>query len=70
MMQETSPSRATTDDYVEFWAAGAKVTGEFHCSQCGYGVAIVRALPVCPMCGGASWEQAPWSPFSRSNSTL
>ena len=44
MMQETRAARAATDDYVEFWAAGATVKGEFHCSECGYGVAIVRTL--------------------------
>ena len=69
MMQDARASRATTDDYVEFWAAGATVKGEFHCSECGYGVAIVSALPLCPMCGGASWEQAPWRPFTRLSST-
>jgi rubrerythrin len=69
MMQDARASRATTEDYVEFWAAGATVKGEFHCSECGYGVAIVRALPPCPMCGGTSWEQAPWRPFTRSNWT-
>jgi rubredoxin len=70
MMQETRAPRAATDEYVEFWAAGAVVKGEFQCSECGYGVAIVRALPLCPMCGGKSWEQTPWSPFTRSGSPL
>ena len=42
----------------------------FHCSSCGYGVTIVRALPICPMCGGSSWEQSTWSPFSRSRQRL
>ena len=59
-------SRVPADDYVEFWATGQAVKGEFHCSECGYGVTIVRALPLCPMCGGTSWEQSPWSPFSRA----
>jgi rubredoxin len=70
MTQGIDTSRAETDDYVEFWAAGQTVKGEFHCSGCGYGVTIVRALPVCPMCGGTSWEQFPWSPFTRSHETL
>ena len=66
MTRETeTPSRAV-DDYVEFWTAGEAVKGEFHCSDCGYGVTIVRSLPLCPMCGGSSWEQTPWSPFRRS----
>jgi len=64
------PFGATTDGYVQFWAAGTTAKGEFHCSECGYGITIVRALPVCPMCGGTSWEQSQWSPFSRSGSTL
>ena len=70
MTQGIETSRAGTDDYVEFLAAGQVVTGEFHCSECGYGVAIVRALPLCPMCGGESWEQAPWSPFTRAKQLL
>jgi len=57
---------AAIGDYVEFWSAGQPVKGEFHCSECGYGVTIVRALPVCPMCGGTEWEQSPWSPFTRA----
>jgi hypothetical protein len=65
---ETTP--AAEGDYVEFWAAGQLVKGEFHCSDCGYGVTIVRALPLCPMCGGASWEQSPWSPFKRTHQPL
>jgi rubrerythrin len=70
MVRETGTSRTPLDDYVEFRATGDIVKGEYHCSQCGYGVAIVRALPLCPMCGGSSWEQTAWSPFSRADSTL
>jgi hypothetical protein len=66
MMRETETPRTAVDDYVEFWEAGEVVKGEFHCSDCGYGVTIVRELPLCPMCGGSSWEQTPWSPFRRS----
>jgi rubrerythrin len=69
-MQETGVSRTSADDFVEFWPAGKKVNGEFHCSECGYGVAIVRVLPVCPMCGGDSWEESGWSPFTRSKALL
>jgi rubrerythrin len=54
------------DDYVEFWPAGVPAKGEFHCSECGYGVTVHRALPVCPMCGSGAWEQSDWHPFSRS----
>jgi len=70
MLQETETSRGVTDDYVEFRAAGDMVKGEFHCAECGYGVTIVRALPLCPMCGGSSWEASLWSPFKRATSTL
>jgi rubrerythrin len=70
MTHGIEPSRLATDDYVEFWATGQSVTGEFHCSDCGYGVTIVRALPPCPMCGGESWEQTAWSPFTRSHQLL
>jgi rubrerythrin len=42
--------------YVPFYAAGTAAAGEFHCSDCGYGVSVQQQLPVCPMCGGTSWE--------------
>ena len=58
--------RESTDDFVEFLSAGAHVKGEFHCAECGYGVTVYRALPVCPMCGGAQWEQSAWSPLTRA----
>ena len=70
MTQGVETTRGVVDDYVEFWKAGATVTGEFHCSECGYGVTIVRALPSCPICGGSAWEQFPWSPFKRSQQLL
>lgn len=50
-------------DYVAFVSAGEHVKGEFHCSECGYGVIVYRELPICPMCGNATWEQSAWSPF-------
>jgi hypothetical protein len=52
-------------DYVEFLATGDRAKGEYHCSDCGYGVTVYRALPRCPMCGGRTWEHTAWSPFSR-----
>jgi rubrerythrin len=70
MTRGTELSRSATDDYVEFWETGQSVKGEFHCSDCGYGVTIVRALPLCPMCGGKSWEQFAWSPFTRSRQRI
>jgi hypothetical protein len=54
-------------DFVEFFATGERVKGEYHCSECRYGVTIYTALPRCPMCGGGSWEHTTWSPFSREH---
>ena len=56
-------------DFVDFLAAGAHVKGEFHCAGCGYGVIVHSTLPVCPMCGGAEWEQSAWSPLTRARSS-
>jgi rubrerythrin len=58
--------RSAEFDYVQFWSAGDNAKGEFHCSECGYGVTVHRTLPQCPMCSGDSWEQSPWSPMSRA----
>jgi len=45
------------DGFVAFLAAGEPAVGEFRCSECGYGISISRVkLPLCPMCGGTSWE--------------
>jgi len=57
---------AGADDFVRFCAAGDSAKGEFRCSECAYGVTVHTTLPVCPMCAGESWEQVPWSPFSRA----
>ena len=70
MMQDTTTVRVAPDEFVEFLVTGAAVKGEFHCSECGYGVTIVRALPVCPMCRGTSWERSAWSPFDKEPSLL
>ena len=66
MIQDVQASGSVEGDAVEFLATGDTVKGEFHCSACGYGVTVCRTLPVCPMCGGESWEQAAWSPFGRA----
>lgn len=55
------------DGFVQFLASGERVKGEFHCSECGYGVTVFTVLPRCPMCGGSAWEQSTWSPFARAN---
>jgi hypothetical protein len=52
--------------WVDCRQSGESAKGEYHCSSCGYGVAIYRTLPLCPMCGGTSWEAADWSPFARA----
>ena len=44
--------------YVEFAASGEDAGGEFQCAECGYGIAVQRKLPQCPMCGGTAWERA------------
>jgi hypothetical protein len=36
----------------------------FLCSGCGYGARAKIAPERCPMCGGSTWEYAPWRPFS------
>ena len=64
--KRSDASSETSDGFVAFLAAGDVVKGEFHCADCGYGVTVYRALPVCPMCAGSSWEQAPWSPLTRA----
>ena len=63
-MVEQQPSSVVTDDFVEFWRAGVAAKGEFHCSECRYGVTIHNTLPTCPMCGCESWEQTAWHPFT------
>jgi rubredoxin len=49
---------------------GAPAKGEFHCSDCGYGVTVHTKLPRCPMCGGGAWEQVDWHPFTRDRHLL
>ena len=65
-MVEEQRSGRPAADFVQFWPTGVHVKGEFHCSECGYGVTIHRELPVCPMCGGEAWEPTTWSPFARA----
>jgi len=70
MSELQAAERESAGDYVHFVRAGAHVKGEFHCAECGYGVTVYRALPVCPMCGGIEWEQSAWSPLSRARGVL
>ena len=45
---------------------GASVKGQFHCTECGYGVTVSRELPRCPMCAGEEWHQSAWTPISNA----
>ena len=44
--------------------AGARGAGEYRCLECGYGIVTFSLVPTCPMCHGAHWEAARWSPFT------
>ena len=51
-----SPLPFDISGFVDFEVAGTDVSGEFRCSDCGYGAVVRRVLPACPMCGGTVWE--------------
>jgi rubrerythrin len=53
-------------DYVEFLTTGMAAAGEYHCSECGYGVTVHSTLPQCPMCSSTTWEPHAWTPFTRA----
>jgi rubrerythrin len=61
MLDEARKLDSTGADFVEFAATGAPAAGAFHCSGCGYGVSVQETLPRCPMCGGTTWERAPFA---------
>jgi hypothetical protein len=44
--------------------AGARGAGDYRCLDCGYGIVTFGLVPTCPMCHGAQWESARWSPFT------
>lgn len=56
MAEGTTLESLEAAGYVEFAAAGQRAVGDYHCSECGYGIAVQQRLPVCPMCSGESWE--------------
>lgn len=64
-MRKGQAGRASADEFVEFRTTGDAATGEHRCAECGYGIAVYRRLPVCPMCGGETWEPTAWRPFRR-----
>lgn len=53
-----SPVQAALEDpdFVELTLAGAEVSGELRCADCGYGAVVHRVVPLCPMCSGTVWE--------------
>jgi rubredoxin len=66
MLEDVRSADLRDGVYVESVAAGTVVAGEYHCSDCGYGVTLRAVLPACPMCSGTSWDQVAWSPFTRA----
>jgi hypothetical protein len=56
-----APVDAQLDEsgFVDFAVTGTTISGEFRCSDCGYGAVVQRVLPPCPMCGGTVWETRP-----------
>lgn len=55
MLEERNVDSADAE-FIEFVRAGSTASGEFHCSNCGYGIAVYGSLPQCPMCAGTTWE--------------
>jgi lipopolysaccharide biosynthesis regulator YciM len=47
------------------FSAGTAATGDFSCTECGYGITVRSLLPECPMCRGLEWEELSKSPYSR-----
>ena len=70
MLEISHASDQSSDEFVEFVAAGQQAKGEYHCAECGYGVIVCKELPRCPMCGNAAWEQSAWSPFARARNVI
>lgn len=68
MIEPRSSGRDTPgrDGVPVFLVAGTPAIGEFRCAACGYGVAVRRLLPQCPMCRGLAWEDPATSPYGRS----
>jgi len=66
MLDEARHAAQSEGDFVDFYAAGSAARGEFHCSDCGYGVTVHATLPQCPMCACTTWEPADWTPITRA----
>jgi rubrerythrin len=69
-VERVAGGREAPADYVPFALAGDSARGEYHCSECGYGVTVYRELPRCPMCSNEQWEPSTWSPFARARNVL
>ena len=37
-------------------AKPARITVEFRCAECGYGIMISGEIPTCPMCRASAWQ--------------
>jgi hypothetical protein len=68
-MVESGFPHVASDEFVAFWESGASATGEFRCSECGHVVTVSHVLPRCATCGGESWQQTEWHPFTRRQET-
>jgi rubrerythrin len=62
---ERIPESGEQEEFVAFLVTGQPAAGEFHCSQCGYGVVVQLQLPRCPMCSGTAWEETNWGAIRR-----
>jgi hypothetical protein len=62
MLDEARKLDSTGGDFVELVKTGAPAAGAFHCCGCRYGITIQAKLPLCPMCGGTTWERTPSGP--------
>ena len=71
MLIEEGRSEAAVDDGAPvFLASGDRAVGEFHCADCGYGIAIRTVVPRCPMCGSEVWEPSRTSAVARERADL
>jgi hypothetical protein len=53
---EIEERRSDADAHAaEIRATGEAAEGPHRCVACGYGVAVYRVLPTCPMCAGDLW---------------
>jgi hypothetical protein len=70
VIEDVRPFEDAPDGFVVLHAVGTKVAAACRCSECGYGVAVFRTLPRCPMCGGESWEEEAAHPVGHTVAEL